>query len=99
MDVVDSDPVDDAIRVEHRSDIWLYSRETQGDVGGPGELVDLGQLRGALRVDEIDTFEVEHERAQLAVVIRERTDTILERFGGCEEEAAVEAEDGDARKG
>ena len=68
------------------------------DAVGFGELVDLPDLRRALGVDEVDALEIEHERAARSAVLGQRADAILERFGGGEEEAAVEAQDHDARE-
>ena len=74
----------------------LTPGQPQRDAVGLGELVDLGQLGRALGVDEVDALEIEHERAGAIAVLGQRADAILERLGGGEEEAAVEAQDGDA---
>ena len=40
---------------------------------------DLGELRGALRVDEIHALEVEHDGVHPVASLRERADPLLER--------------------
>ena len=51
----------------------------------------------ALGVDEVHPLEVEHERAGTGAVLDQAAHPVLERFGGGEEEAAVEAQHRDAR--
>ena len=64
-----------------------------------GDLVELGQLRRALGVDEVDALEVEHERVQPRLAVPDdRADAVVERLGGGEEQAAVETQHGDPRE-
>ena len=73
--------------------------EAQRDPVGSRELVDLGQLRRALRVDEVHRLEVEDERAQRWLGrVHELADPVVERLRGGEEEPAVEPQHGDARE-
>ena len=52
----------------------------------------LAELRCALGVDEVDACEVEHERVGSCRRPDQLADAVLERFGGGEEQAAVEAQ-------
>ena len=60
--------------------------------------MNLGHLRCALGVDEVDALEIEYERAAVGVLFngKKLTNALLERLGSCEEQAAVHAQDGDA---
>jgi hypothetical protein len=63
VDVVGADPVDCAVSLEYRQDVRLHPRESQRDVSSRCEPMDLGELRSAPGVDEVDPFEIEHEGA------------------------------------
>ena len=78
----------------------LTSGQSERDAVRLRDLVELGELRCSLRVDEIDAFEVDDERMQSRLAVPDdRADAIVERLSGGEEEAAVEAQRGDALKG
>ena len=67
-----------------------------GDTVGLGDLAQLGELRRPLRIDEIDAFQVEHDRVHLGLVLLDhRPQAPVERLGGGEEEPAVEPNDAD----
>ena len=100
VDVVGADSLDEPVRLEHRAHLRLHAREAQLEARPTrASSVELVQLRRALRVDEVDALEVEHERTQLVPSLGELADAVLERLGGGEEEAAVEPQDVDAREG
>ena len=58
--------------------------------------MDLAELLRALGVDEVHAREVQDDRARLALGVEQLADALLERFGGGEEEAEVQAQDDQA---
>ena len=88
------------VGVEDRANLWLDPGQAKRDAVRPGDLGELGELRRALRVDEVDALEVEDERAWSGgtLLADDRADAIVERLGGREEQAAVEAQHGDPRE-
>ena len=62
MDSVDADRVDDTVGAKHRENLGFCADKPNPDPCRRQELVDLQQLRRALGVDEVDPFEVEHDR-------------------------------------
>ena len=64
VDAVGAEGCHDPVGVEHVEHLRLDAREAQRDAVRLRDLVELGQLRGALGVDEVDALEVEHDRVQ-----------------------------------
>ena len=89
MDVIGAEQFDEPVRVEDVVDRGPDLRQAELDVFRLEKLVDLVELRGALRVDEVHAFEVTHEGLQQPAV-GEVANSVLERLGRGEEEAAVE---------
>ena len=94
MDVLRADQFDEPVCLKHCEHVGLDACKAERHVVGAQELVDLGQLGRALRVDEVDALEVEDERS--SVLVLDAADPVLERFCRGEEQAAVETEDNDA---
>ena len=100
VDAVGSKSCHQPVGVEDVKNLRLDPRQSERDAVRLRDLVELGQLRCSLRVDEIDAFEVEDERMQRRLTVPDdRADAIVERLGGGEEETAVEAQHGGAREG
>ena len=91
--------VDDAVGREHREDLRLDAGEAQRDAVG------LRELRGARAsfAAPWESMKLTPSRSSTSAcerpaVLGQPADAVLERLGGGEEEAAVEAQDGDARE-
>ena len=56
MDSVSPDQVDEPIRLQHVFDVGLHARQSKLHTISFGQLVELGQLRGTLRVDEVHSL-------------------------------------------
>ena len=91
VDAARAEAVEDAVLLEHGGDGRLDAGEPQLDLHTLGEVEDLRELRGSLGIDQVDALEVEHNRVDRLVALRdERADPLLECVGGREEEATVE---------
>ena len=97
VDVVGADQVGYPVRLEHGAHPRLDPGDAEIDTVRFEESVDLRQLRRALRVDEVDALEVEHECPRAAA--DEAPDPVLERLGSGEEQPAVDAQHRDALVG
>ena len=94
VDAVFAQALQHTVLPEHARHGGLHAGEAQLDTGALGEVEDLGQLRRALGVDEVDALQVKHDGGQGRVgVQRELTDALLERFGGGEEQTTVQSHD------
>src|SRR5436305_13686042 len=60
--VVGADQLDDSVCAEHRQDLRIRSRDAKRHVVCLKEVEDLLHLRRALRLDEFELLQVEHER-------------------------------------
>lgn len=81
------------VGVEDVQNLRLDAGEAERDPVGLGDLVELRQFCAALRVDEVDAFEVENERVQSRLAVPDEcADTVVERLGCGKEETAVEAQ-------
>ena len=69
VDVVGAERVDDSVCRESCDDLRFRAGQAHGDTVGLGDLVQLGELRRPLRIDEIDAFQVEHDRVHLGLVV------------------------------
>src|SRR5690242_18099089 len=81
--------IEEAVAHQHLANRRLDPGESKGDAGLCGELEDLAHLRRALRVHEVDALEVQHDAGDGRRRQGDLPDPVLERVGGCEEEAAV----------
>jgi hypothetical protein len=98
VNVVAPDQLHDPVGPEHRENVGLCTRQAKRHAVGSHELVNLGQLRRTLGVDEVHTLQIEHERTGWRVV-GEGAHAILERLGRGEEQTAIEAQNGNAGEG
>src|SRR5690348_8752037 len=62
VNMVRTDEVDEPVGAQHLHNAGLDAREPQRHTVGPGELVEILELRRALRVDEVDSLEIEDDR-------------------------------------
>src|SRR3954467_429694 len=95
VEAVPPDSFDDAVPFEHGHHAGLHPGKPEADLLGCQQVVDLGDGRGSLRIDEVDSLEIEDDRAWLLVSVGEPADPILERLGSGKEEAPVEPHDPD----
>src|SRR4051794_2299278 len=97
VEVVGAHELQDAVGIEDGAHLRLEPRKAEGGARSLRELVDLRDLLRTLGVHEVDAFEVEDQRAVIA--IDQFADAILEGLRRSEEEAPVEPDDGDPGEG
>src|SRR3954466_10455771 len=77
VDAVAADHVHNTVCAQDCEHLRLEASEAESDARNLEEVVDLGQLRRALRIDEVHALQIEHERLQPAGV-RQAADPVLE---------------------
>lgn len=92
MYVVGADQADDPVGLDHVADARLYASQPEAHLLGFEELVNVCQLGRALGVHEVNAFEIKDDRTRARRMFAQPAEPILERFGGCEEQTAIEAD-------